>query len=612
MKKEKIIKIKQAIEQGKLKKAAKQSTILRFVQYTSMALIIIAIIMSTLVINADIRLNQLNVNKMTIIDSLHQLSQDSAYLSSETRAYALNLDPQRNDSYIQGLAKWNQSTAKYNDLKKFWLNDEENRILDGFKNTAQQLRETEKMVLSETDKDRIKDVVALVTGSQYSNGVELTRDLSARISKLINQRYNASIAQAEKETEFLRILGMISGSLAVIIQGICLLYVMLKLMNPVKKIYREMIEISQGNLSSHFDMKRDTSEIGTLAHSIHETKDFLKRMIDDISNILGNMSKGNYNQEVTADYIGEFAQIKESLNIILNSSNTVLSQISQASMQVASGSEQVASGAQALSHGATEQASSIEELSAVITQISDKIRLNAQNAGEANRVTEVASNTLLQSNDQMGQMIGAMAEISEASNEISKIIKTIDDIAFQTNILALNAAVEAARAGAAGKGFAVVAEEVRNLASKSAQAAKTTTDLIEEAIESVENGKHIVDSTAQSLGAVVENAKKAALLINDIAIASNEQAESINQVTQGVDQISGVVQTNSATAEESAAASEELSSQSQLLNSLIEKFELRDYTQEQTLPIETEEHDSSIEYHEENLSPMQELVGSKY
>ncbi len=259
--------------------------------------------------------------------------------------------------------------------------------------------------------------------------------------------------------------------------------------------------------------------------------------------------------------------------------NDTMMQISQSASQVASGSEQVSNGAQALSQGATQQASSVEELAATINEISDKVNQNADSARQANKKAGSVSAEMNVSNEKMQQMIEAMGDITNCSNEIGKIIKTIEDIAFQTNILALNAAVEAARAGSAGKGFAVVADEVRNLASKSAEASQNTSALIENSLKAVENGTHIADETARSLLQAVNDVSEMTAIIGQISEASSLQADSIAQITMGIDQISSVVQTNSATAQESAAASEELSSQSQLMKSLVGRFKLKNSSQ---------------------------------
>lgn len=346
-------------------------------------------------------------------------------------------------------------------------------------------------------------------------------------------------------------------------------------LKPIDGVVAAAQNIAAGNLDVQMEIKSN-DEIGLLSKTFVEMGQNLKRIIQDINYLLGQMSQGNFQVESDCQdkYTGEYRYIYEAMhNIRLNLSSTLL-EIDEASEQVSTGASQVADASQALSQGATEQASSIEELSATITEISERIKQNAANAAEANSLSQEAGIGISESNQKMTEMTEAMNEIANTSNEIGKIIKTIDDIAFQTNILALNAAVEAARAGSAGKGFAVVADEVRNLAGKSAEAAKNTTALIENAISAIGSGTKIADETAQALRMVVKKAEISTGKIAEIAEASNVQADAITQITTGIDQISAVVQTTSATSEESAATSEELSAQAVNLKSLVGKFQL--------------------------------------
>lgn len=345
------------------------------------------------------------------------------------------------------------------------------------------------------------------------------------------------------------------------------------IVKPLQHISEVAQQFAQGNLDS--DIHRNTNdEIGDLEEVFAHTQHNLKEIIADIGHVLYEISHKNLTAKTSAQYNGDFVQIRESLQGITQAMNETMFQISMAAEQIDAGSNQVASGAQALAQGATEQASSVEELTAAAQEISRKTKINADNSESAHKQVGLAGNKLKESEEKMDALVSAMDEIKQSSHEIQRIIKTIDDIAFQTNILALNAAVEAARAGAAGKGFAVVADEVRNLAGKSAEASKTTQELIQKSIRVVENGGALAAETAQTLAETAEHAGGVVTSVTEIAAMSAEQAEAIAKVTSGLDQIASVVQTNSAAAEQSAAASEQLSGQSSMMKGLINTFRI--------------------------------------
>lgn len=394
------------------------------------------------------------------------------------------------------------------------------------------------------------------------------------------------LAMREDAAAFFETAGSVSTGTLIVVGALLLAVVAFALattmfttraiVTPIKKLLNAAQEISNGNLDVAVDY-HSKDELGSLAQTFSEMSTNISVIISDIESLLTSLANGDYRvYDNNADkYVGQYGTIIAAIQDLRQRQNETILHISQAAVQVSTSSEQVSGGAQALSQGAITQAASIEELSGTINEISGQIKANATHVQHANELVADTQREINAGNEQMNHMTHAIANISTASKEISKIIKTIDDIAFQTNILALNAAVEAARAGEAGKGFAVVADEVRNLAQKSAEAAKHTTDLIEDSIKAVQIGTKTAELTAKSLEAIVEKSAVLTDTIQQIAIASNEQATSVVQVTQGVDEISSVVQTNSATAQQSAAASEELLGQAQLLKELVSRFHLQ-------------------------------------
>lgn len=360
----------------------------------------------------------------------------------------------------------------------------------------------------------------------------------------------------------------------VIISVIIISAVAVKLiLNPIREAEKLADSMSRGILNEPPSAyKFGNDELGDFVRKLEFTKKTLNDYVSDINSVLLSMAKGDFTAQADIQYVGDFTEINTSFEEIKNSLHEIIGAIGSSSNDVMVGSTQIADGSKTLADGTTRQAAAIEELSAAINEIADKVQSTADNAAEANRVSKLSADKIEYQNGEVDNMLNAMEEIKKRSDEIQNIMKSIDDIAFQTNILALNAAVEAARAGEAGKGFAVVAEEVRNLAAKSQEAAQQTGTLINATIEAVDKGTEIAQNTAATMKEVTELSDRTSAYINDISTASDEQADAIAQVKSGIEDISTVVQQNSATAEETAAACSVLSEQSTKLENQIGKL----------------------------------------
>lgn len=444
---------------------------------------------------------------------------------------------------------------------------QDKQLFDTFKERWIGYMQLSQQIIGLVDQHKSDAAMELMRGQSKSEFDQATNALLELVKFNQTSSQNASDDGDKTYADTITVLITIIIVITLIAIGLAFLIV-LSITKPIGKLSKAAEALSLGDVNVSVDTNSQ-DEVGQLMQAFSR----MITSIRDQARVVEQVANGDLTVQVKVRSEHDLMGIK--LQEMVERNNEILSSINTAADQVASGSKQVSDSSIALSQGATEQASSVEQLTASLEEISTQTKLNAQNANEANQLAADSKQSALQGNEQMKDMLGAMREINEASSSISKIIKVIDEIAFQTNILALNAAVEAARAGQHGKGFAVVAEEVRNLAARSANAAKETTDMIEGSINKVQEGTRIADQTAEALKSIVGDIERVASLVGEIALASTEQAAAITQINQGISQVSQVIQTNSATSEESAAASEELSSQAGLLKQQVARFKLK-------------------------------------
>ncbi len=424
--------------------------------------------------------------------------------------------------------------------------------------------------LQSGDSAKVRELIQNQCTPKLNQAVETGDKLVNQMTEESEQLMAQVQASSTRDIVILTILVVV-----IVVAGILLnLYMVRSIVNPLREAEEAVVAFSQGDLSHPLSYE-SKDEIGGICDAVRTSQGILHNTIEDIVSITKRLANGDLSGTVNQQYPGELAPIKENIEYLLSNLNETMSNILQAADQVVAGADQVSTGSQALAQGSTEQASAVEELSATINDLDNSAQDNRKTAQTAKEKADQAATQVQVSNDRMQEMRKAMGDILTGQKDIGKIIETIENIAFQTNILALNAAVEAARAGSAGKGFAVVADEVRNLASKSDHAAKQTKKLIESSMSAVERGGELAEDVVTNMQKTVECAGAAIEYMDKLAESTISEAEAIAQLTTGVDQISAVVQTNSATSEESAAASEELSSQAVMMKQMVQRFRLR-------------------------------------
>ncbi|WP_251492567.1 methyl-accepting chemotaxis protein [Otoolea muris] len=517
-------------------------------------------------------------NQTNLIVAANGFSDASTYLTKEVRSYAVTGKKEYYDNYWKEVNTDKNREKHVAAMKAIGLTSEESAMVDQISSLSNNLVPLEEEAMELTEQGHRERAYTILYGDQYESGVQQIQDVVNKFDAAIKKRMEAEVSSIYRKVVIFTAIVYVCVGIILCAQICVILFVLKELIDPIIKFERKMKEFSEGNLNGSFELEEDNTEIGRTAASIKRFQQFQKEIIEDIGYLLGEMANGNFSIRTRCEgnYIGDYKNVLLSLRQINGMLSSTLRDIREASEQVNSGADQVSSGAQGLSQGATEQAASVQELSASVADITNDLHKMADQTQTAAELVGQAETALNNGMEEMEEMVKAMHNIERSSLEIEHIVKTIDDIAFQTNILALNAAVEAARAGSAGKGFAVVADEVRNLAQKSAEAAKSTTSLIVESSRAVKEGMDIAERTEGAVGQAAKNSKEAAGIVMNIKNTSYVEVDAANQMLQNIDQISAVVQNNSATAEQSAAASEELSGQANMLKALIGKFRLRD------------------------------------
>lgn len=525
--------------------------------------------------NVNTQLDNAYEERFNLTYNANRFMDGSAYLTNEVRAFAATGLQEHYDNYwneVDNLQNRDKGVAA---MQEIGITSSEQKMIDDMYALSNQLVPLEDEAMKNVQSGKGGAALDYVYGSAYSESVAKINALKDQFLSGLDNRTAAQVNQLAAQTNRIRVQMIIALSVVGIMQLCNMFLVRFKVLRPIVSIEQQMLEISHGNLSANFDLAPDTSEIGMLVGSIHETKSELKKYISDINTMLAQMAQGNMDLSAGNDYRGEFQPIQRAMAQILDSFNRALSQINKAAEQVSEESDKMSTNAQSLSDGATEQAAAVEELSASITEISKQVNSTSSDADNANKASEEAMKHLSICSEKMEALRAAIEEISDSSRQIGGITKAIEDISLQTNILALNASVEAARAGEAGKGFAVVAGEVQSLANKSTESAKNISLLIEKSIKQVQSGTALSVETMNALTEVISSGEQSAAMIERIASSAMQQAESLDQITAGMNQISGVVQNNAATAEDTASSAQGLRHSAEDLRASVHRFRLR-------------------------------------
>ncbi len=559
-----------------MKRAMKQSTLILILNGISILALLFLVVSLFSYSGVSKQLNDASEERFELTYNANRFMDGSAYLTNEVRAFAATGGQEHYDNYWREVNELKNRDKGVAALQEIGITEQEQEMIDRMSSLSNELVPLEDEAMKEVQAGEREKAIEYVYGTEYSASIAKINELKEAFLSALDTRSLEQLQALEKREDYIEMTMICALVMVGIITVLNMAVTRIQIMRPVLAVKNQIGEISRGNLSAKFSLESNTSEIGMLVESIHETRRELKKYIQDIDYTLAQMAQGNMNLTVGNDYLGEFAPIQAAMGQILDALNTALSRIHVTAQQVSEESVQMATDAQTLSSGSVEQAAAVQELSASIQDISRQVDRTSEDAGDARTASEEAAMQLEICDRKMEALTAAMEDISKSSQQIGGIIKTIEDIAFQTKILSLNASVEAARAGEAGRSFSVVADEVQTLANKSSASAHNITQLIENSMQLVAYGASLSSDTTEALAAVISSARKSTEIVERIAGSAVEQSQSLKQLTLGMEQISEVVQTNAATAEKSAASARELSGQAEELKVAVQRFRLRE------------------------------------
>lgn len=557
-------------------KKEKQSVKNKKLSAFASVLTIFTIGIMVLLIISNILTHSITGNKQKLTEYAIQLRSGSQYLTTEVRAYSASTQKIHYDNYMNEVNVTKRRDTAIEKMKKIGLKKSELATIEEIMNISQGLIPLEENAMAAADKGNSEEALSYVYGEEYQSSINEISEKTDSFISALNKRTDKEVFVVQIFSYFINVLGFLALLAILFTQKRYALFVKNELLEPILTVEKQMESISNGILDDPFTLEEDDTEIGSLAGSIKTTKDFLHTIISDLSEKLSLLAIGDYTFSIEKEYIGQFVDIKESMNAILDNMNSIFRTIEDASSIVMTNTEQLSISTQQLAETCVEENMAVDLIVSSLETLNNGIQQVSYKAEESETLSDQAAGFLFNGTEKMQELNTSIIEIKDCSAQIIKITNTINDIAAQTDLLSLNASIEAARAGEAGKGFAVVADEVKKLAEQSSEAVMGTEALINKTIDAVEHGSNLAEETSSILQQVATLAQKSTSIMKEVTISSKDQSVKASEVLENINKIQESIETNSAASQETAASTEEESAQTERLNKLLSQFQLRE------------------------------------